>query len=328
MVQGRWPPQPLDEWFGTTPPNGDVVNALCDRWKRMLYQALKEIDNGGVAGSAMPFGKQTQGVAGGWAVTQQRVRARVPMDVEQTPQCGSTRQMLHFTNAKSPLGRQSASLEEFWETLNKFKEEEGTSGEACVQSSRVEAPCAPPAPMPQASGKQHQQTKQFRKAVQAQAQQAKPKAKQAPKPEFKLSGVQSKKLKKVPNPDDSCDESSPILTDGSEDNEDSPLRLKRPPTERSKVKQKNKKLLTKTQGGMLHRRRRNPCAPRTKLQNNRLRRRSPHLKTKDPSPQDKDVSEKVCGSTGSSDGPTGSTAPFPRFPLQLKRFPRIALCHQ
>ena len=71
MVQGRWPPQSLDEWFGTTPHNGDVVNALCDRWKRMLYRALKEIDNGGVAGSPTPFEKQAQGVGGGGEVAQQ-----------------------------------------------------------------------------------------------------------------------------------------------------------------------------------------------------------------------------------------------------------------
>ena len=37
MVQGRLPPQPLDEWFDTAPHNEDVVNALCDRWKCMLY---------------------------------------------------------------------------------------------------------------------------------------------------------------------------------------------------------------------------------------------------------------------------------------------------
>ena len=36
MVQGRWPPQPLDQCFGTTPDNGDLVDTLCDRWKRML----------------------------------------------------------------------------------------------------------------------------------------------------------------------------------------------------------------------------------------------------------------------------------------------------
>ena len=26
MLQGGWPPQPLNEWFGTTSHNGDVVN--------------------------------------------------------------------------------------------------------------------------------------------------------------------------------------------------------------------------------------------------------------------------------------------------------------
>ena len=140
----------------------------------MLYRALKEIDNGGVAGSPMPFGKQTQGVGGSGGVAQQRVRARAPMVVEQTPQSSSTRQMLDFTNAESPLGRQSESLEEFWESLNKFKEEEGTSGEACVQSSRVEGPRAPPTPIPQAPEKQPQLAKQFVKAVQPQAQEAKP----------------------------------------------------------------------------------------------------------------------------------------------------------
>ena len=75
----------------------------------------------------------------------------------------------------------------------------------------------------------------------SQAQEAKPKANQAPKPKFKPSGVQSKKRKKVPSPDDDGNESSPILTDGSEDSEDSPVPLKPPPTEKSKVKQKGKK---------------------------------------------------------------------------------------
>ena len=71
MVQGRWPPQPLDEWYGTTRHNGDIVNGLCDCWKHMLYQALKEMDNGGVAGNPMPFGKLTQGLGGGGGVAQQ-----------------------------------------------------------------------------------------------------------------------------------------------------------------------------------------------------------------------------------------------------------------
>ena len=149
------------------------------------------------------------------------------MVVDQTPQSGSTGHTLDFTNAESLLGRQSESFEEFWESLNKFKEVEGTSGEACAQSSRVEAPRAPPAPIPQASGKQPQQAKQFVKAVQAEAQEAKPKAKQAPKPKFKPGGLQSKKRKKVPNPDDSGDKSSPIFTDGSEDSEDPPLTSKK-----------------------------------------------------------------------------------------------------
>ena len=99
MVQGRWPPQPLDEWFGTTPHNGDVVNALYDHWKRTLYQALREVDNGGVTGSPMPFRKQTQGVGDGGDLAQQGVRARAPMVVEQAPHSRSTRQMLDFTNA-------------------------------------------------------------------------------------------------------------------------------------------------------------------------------------------------------------------------------------
>ena len=168
--------------------------------------------------------------------------ARASMVMEQTPPPGSTRQTLDFTTAESPLGRQSESFKEFWESLKRFKEEESTSGEACVQSSRVEAPRAPtPPPIPQASGKQPQRARQFVKAVQAQAQEAKPKAKQASKPRFKPSGVQNKKRKKVTNPDDSGDESSPILTDGSEDSEDSSLQLKPPPTEKSKVKKKGNK---------------------------------------------------------------------------------------
>ena len=72
--------------------------------------------------------------------------------------------MLNFTNAENPLGRQSESFEEFWESLNKFKEEEGTSGEAHVQRSRVEAPRSPPTPIHQASGKQLQRAKHFVKA--------------------------------------------------------------------------------------------------------------------------------------------------------------------
>ena len=206
------------------------MNALCDRWKRMLYRALKEIDNGGVEESPMPFEKQIQGVGGGRGVA---------MVVQQTHRSGITRQMLDFTNAESPLGRQSELFEELWESLNKFKEDEGTFGEVCVQSSRVEAPRAPPPPNPQALGKQPQRAKQFVKAVEAQAQEAKPKAKQAPKPKFKPSGVQSKKQKKVLNLDDSGDESSPILTDRSGDSEDPPHPLKPPPTEKSKVKQKS-----------------------------------------------------------------------------------------
>ena len=130
MVQGRWPPQPLDEWFGTTPQNEDVVNALCDRSKRMPYGALKEIDNGGVARSPLLFGRQPQGLGGCGGVAQQRVCARAPMVVEQSPRSGSTCQMLGFTNAESPLGCRSESFEEFPESLNKFMEEEGTSGEA------------------------------------------------------------------------------------------------------------------------------------------------------------------------------------------------------
>ena len=156
--------QPLDEWFGTTAHNGDVVNALCDHWKRMLYGALKEIDNGGVAWSPMLLGKQARGVDGGGDFAQQCLRARAPMVVEQTPQSGSTRQMLDPNNAESPLGHQSESFEEFWESLNKFKEEESTSGEASVQGSRVGAPHASPPPIPQASGKQPQRAKRFLKA--------------------------------------------------------------------------------------------------------------------------------------------------------------------
>ena len=239
MVQGRWPLQTFDESFGTTPHYGDVINALFDRWKRMPYQAINQIENGGVAGSPMPFRKQTQGFGGGGPAAQQRVGPRARMVVEQTPPSGSTRQMFDFTNAESPLGRQSEAFEDFSESLNKFKEEEGTSSEACVQSSRVEAPRAPPPPMSQAP----QRAKQFVKAVQAQAVEAKPKGKQAPKPKSKPGGVQSKQRRKVPNPDDGGDEASPILTDGSEDSENSPLPLQPPPTEKSKVKQNSKKPL-------------------------------------------------------------------------------------
>ena len=85
MVQGRLPPQPLDEWFDTAPHNGDVVNALCDRWKCMLYRALKELDKEGVAGSPMLFRKLTQGVGCGGGMAQQPVRAREPMVVQQSP---------------------------------------------------------------------------------------------------------------------------------------------------------------------------------------------------------------------------------------------------
>ena len=244
MVQGGWPPQPLDEWFGTNPHNGDVVNAVCDRWKRMLYRALKEIDNRGVAGSPILFAKQHQGVSGGGGVAQQRVRAHAPTVGEQTPQPGNNRQMLDFTSAESPLGRHNESFEEFWESLNKHKVEEGTSCEACIEGLR-----APPPPIPQSVGKQPQRAKQFVKAVQAQVQDAKPKAKQAPKPKLKRSGVQSKKRKKVPNPDDSGDESSPNLIEGSDDSEDAPLPLKPPQTEKSKVKPKHKKPWKKTKKG-------------------------------------------------------------------------------
>ena len=113
--------------------------------------------------------------------------------------------MLQLTSAESPFGRQSELLKEFWESLNKFKKEEGTSGEACVQNSRVE----PPPPIPQGSGKKPQREKQLVKAVEAQAQEAKPKATQAPKPEFKPSGVESMKRKEVSSPNDSGDEPSP-----------------------------------------------------------------------------------------------------------------------
>ena len=55
---------------------------------------------------------------------------------------------------------------------------------------------------------------------------------------------------------------------------------------------------------------------------------APASQVEGPTPQDEDVSEKVCGSTGSCDGSTGSTAPFSWFLLRLKGFPHIALCHQ
>ena len=62
------------------------------------------------------------------------------MVVEQSPQSGGTLKMVDFNNAESSLGRQSELLEEFLESLNKVKEEEGTCGEARVQGPRVEAP--------------------------------------------------------------------------------------------------------------------------------------------------------------------------------------------
>ena len=191
--------------------------------------------------------------------------------------------MLDFTNAESPLGRQSESFEEFRESLNKFKEEEGTSSEACMQGSWVEAPLAPPPPIPQASGRQPQRAKQFVNAVQAQAQEAKHKAKQAPKPKFKPSGLQSKKRKKVPSPDDSGDKSSPIFTDASEDSDDSPHPSKPPPTETLKVKQKSKEPLKKTKkADGAPNQSPIPRAPRTTVPNDRWRRRRLHRKTKDP----------------------------------------------
>ena len=199
--------------------------------------------------------------------------------------------MFDFTTAESPLGRRSESFEEFWESLNKFKEGEGTSGEACVQSSGVEAPRAPPPPIPQASGKQAQRAKQFVKAVQAQAQEAKSKAKQAPKPKFKPTGVQSKKRRRVPNRDDSGDQSSPILTEGNEDNEDPPVKLKPTPTEKSQLKQKRKTPLKKTKKG-------DGATEETESVSAADKIADQPLEEEAPTPQDEDVSEKVCGSTG------------------------------
>ena len=205
--------------------------------------------------------------------------------------------MVDCINAESPMGRQSESLEEFWESLNKFKEEEDTSGEACVQGSRVEAPRAPPQPIPQASGKQPQRTK----AVQAQAQEAKRKAKQVPKPRFKPSGVQSKKRKKLLNPDDIGDESSPSLIDGSEDSEDPPLPLNPPPTEKSKVKQNSNKPFKKTKKRDDAPKEMECVSAADKIADQPLEEEAPAPQDVGPTPQDKDVLEKVCGSTRSRD---------------------------
>ena len=196
-----------------------------------------------------------------------------------------------------------------------------------MQRSRAEAPCAPLPPILQASGKQPQWAKQFLKAVQAQAQEVKPKAKQAPKPKFKPSGAESKKRKKVLVPDDSGDESSPIPCGGSEDGEDSLHPGKPSPTKKSKVKQKRKKPLRKTKKGHGVPRETKSVSAADKIAGQLLEEEAPATQDERPTPQDKDVSEKVCVSTGSCDGSTVSTALFCRFLLRLNRFPRIALCH-
>ena len=59
-----------------------------------------------------------------------------------------------------------------------------------------------------------------------------------------------------------------------------------------------------------------------------LEEEAPASQDEGPTPQNNDVSEKVCGSTGSCDGSTGSTARFSRSLLRLNRFSRFALCHQ
>ena len=192
-----------------------------------------------------------------------------------------------------PLAAKRKSFEDFWESLNQFKEEEGSSGEVCVQRSGVEAPRAPPPPpIPKALGKEPQRAKQFVKAGQAEAQEAKPKAKQASTPQFQPSGVQSKKRKKVPSPDDSGDESSPILTDESEDSEDPPL--KPPPTEKSKVKQKSKKPLKKTKEGDGAPKETESVSAAEKVADQPLEEEAPAPQDKGPTPQDEEVSQKVC----------------------------------
>ena len=68
--------------------------------------------------------------------------------------------------------------------------------------------------------------------------------------------------------------------------------------------------------------------PADKFADQPLVEEAPAPQDEGPTPQDKDVSKKVCCSTGSCNSSTGSTAPFSRFLLRLNRFPRIPLCNQ
>ena len=50
----RYTPQVTPRW----PRGSEPASALCNRWKRVLQWALKDIKNAGVTGGAMQFVKQ------------------------------------------------------------------------------------------------------------------------------------------------------------------------------------------------------------------------------------------------------------------------------
>ena len=106
--------------------------------------------------------------------------------------------------------------------------------------------CQPKSHILRSSGKQPEQSNLFVKAIQAQVQDAKPQAKQAPKPSVKPGDVQRKRPKKFRNPDGSSDRSSPYVTSGADDSQDDQLPVQPPQRKKSKVKPKDKKPFKKT----------------------------------------------------------------------------------
>ena len=94
------------------------------------------------------------------------------------------------------------------------------------------------------------------------------------------------------------------------------------------MKQKSKKPLEKTKKGDGAPMETQSVSTAKRVAEESLEEKAPAQQDEGPTAQDEDVSEKVCGSTGSCDGSTCSTAPFSRFLLRLNRFARITLCHQ
>ena len=71
------------------------------------------------------------------------------------------------------------------------------------------------------------------------------------------------------------------------------------------MKQKRKKPLKKTQKGDGASKEIESLSAPDKIADQPLEEEAPTLEDEGPTPQEEDVSEKVCGSTGSCDGSTG-----------------------